>query len=58
MNFLILEKAFFESIKSEVKMRLLPKTYETVEIMLSSKKNDSVLEGAFINSMTKTYLNP
>lgn len=49
---------FLESIKSEVKMRLLPKTYQTVEIILSSKKNDSVLEGAFINSMTKTYLTP
>ena len=49
---------FLESIKSEVKMRLLPKTYQTVEIILSSKKNDSVLEGAFINSITKTYLTP
>jgi predicted NBD/HSP70 family sugar kinase len=51
-------ESFLQTIKTEVKMRLLSKTYETVEIMLSSKKNDSVLEGAFINSMTKTYLNP
>ena len=51
-------KNFLESIKSEVKMRLLPKTFQTVEIILSSKQNDSVLEGAFINSMTKTYLTP
>jgi len=47
---------FLQSIKSEIKKRLLPKTFETVEIALSSKKNDSVLEGAFINSITKTYL--